>query len=183
VEEDVYGAVEMVRQTMPSMTVGVAEMDFWVSEYVFSYTARAGQLDTLYDLFQTMLTSFKIDQRWYVSMMQVSRGLVNNTIQQSNRTLELSRYIANNQNEISNMISQSYNYRQQVMDHTSQNFSQAIRGVENYYAPNMSNPVELPNGYQNAWTNNLGEYIVSNDVNYDPNLGSNQSWTQMKKQG
>jgi hypothetical protein len=30
--------------------------------------------------------------------------------------------------------------------------------------------VELPCGYGKAWTNNLGEYVLSADPNFNPNL-------------
>jgi len=42
--------------------------------------------------------------------------------------------------------------------------------------------MELPGGYRQAWTNSLGEYILSDDPNYNPNIGSNVNWTEMPRQ-
>jgi hypothetical protein len=33
--------------------------------------------------------------------------------------------------------------------------------------------VELPAGYGHAWANNLGEYIVTEDPTFNPNVDSN----------
>ncbi len=32
------------------------------------------------------------------------------------------------------------------------------------------------------WVNALGEYVLSNDVSFDPNIGSNLHWQRMPKQ-
>ena len=34
-------------------------------------------------------------------------------------------------------------------------------------------------GYDNAWANDLGEYIVSESPSYNPNIESNQHWEQL----
>jgi hypothetical protein len=41
--------------------------------------------------------------------------------------------------------------------------------------------VDLPNDYQYAWSNGLGEYVLSNDANYNPNLGTNVNWTELQR--
>jgi len=60
--------------------------------------------------------------------------------------------------------------------------SQAMRGVESFYDPNANQAVQLPSGYSQAWSNPLGEYIVSSDPNYNPNQETNQNWTELNKQ-
>jgi hypothetical protein len=93
---------------------------------------------------------------------------------------QISRIISQTHNEISDMIIQSYNKRQAVNDRIAENFSQYIRGVDEYYNPMERRPVELPSGYQNAWTNRLGEYILSDDPNFNPNIGSTREWQKME---
>jgi hypothetical protein len=41
--------------------------------------------------------------------------------------------------------------------------------------------VELPSGYGHAWANNLGEYILTEDPNFDPNVQSNLHWEPMQQ--
>jgi hypothetical protein len=40
--------------------------------------------------------------------------------------------------------------------------------------------VELPSGYNHAWSNNNGEYIVSDNPNFNPNVGSNLDWQPLE---
>jgi hypothetical protein len=58
----------------------------------------------------------------------------------------------------------------------TQNFSDYIRGVERFNDPFSGKEVELPAGYGYAWTNNLGEYVVTSSLGYNPNVGSNLHW-------
>jgi len=41
--------------------------------------------------------------------------------------------------------------------------------------------VELPSGYNYAWSNNNGEYIVTDSPDLNPNVGSNLHWELMPR--
>jgi hypothetical protein len=75
---------------------------------------------------------------------------------------------------------QAYQNRQATYDRISENFSQTIRGVDSYYDPIEQRPIELPSGYNNAWTNSLGEYILSDNSSFNPNVESNLNWQRME---
>jgi hypothetical protein len=107
--------------------------------------------------------------------------LVKNQLQQIRQAGELSRYIAKTNDEISDMRRKAYEDRQASQDRISANFSQYIRGVDEYHNPIENRNVELPSGFKQAWTNPLGEYIVSDDTNFNPNLGSNQRWERLER--
>ena len=139
------------------------------------------RLDGLADLFKTMLFSFRLNPQWYAGYMQLSQSMIQGQIQHIHQIGQLSRQISQNSNQISDMLMDSYNQRQATMDRLATNFSQSIRGVDEYYDPFEARGVELPSGYTQAWANPLGEYIVSDDPNYDPNLGSNQNWQPLEK--
>ena len=79
------------------------------------------------------------------------------------------------------MIMSSYENRQATMDRMSENFSQAIRGVDEFYNPFEEQGIELPGGYDHAWANSLGEYIVIDDPTFDPNIETNLDWQKMKR--
>ena len=32
-----------------------------------------------------------------------------------------------------------------------------------------------------GWTNSRGEYVLSEDIDYNPNIGSNQNWQRIKR--
>jgi hypothetical protein len=70
--------------------------------------------------------------------------------------------------------------RQQANDRIVQNFTDHIRGVERFNDPYAGKEVELPTGYGRAFANNLGEYIVTDSPSYNPNIGSNVTWQELK---
>ena len=74
----------------------------------------------------------------------------------------------------------TWEQRQEVQDKIAQNFSDYIRGVDRFKDPLADKEVELPAGYGHAWANNLGEHIVTDSPSYNPNIGSNLHWEQLK---
>ena len=108
--------------------------------------------------------------------------MIQGQIQNIRQIGQLSRYVSQTSNQISDMIMDSYNQRQATMDRLADSFSQAIRGVDEYRNPFEDRPVELPGGYNHAWANALGEYIVTDDPNFNPNLGSNSNWEPLSRQ-
>jgi hypothetical protein len=61
-----------------------------------------------------------------------------------------------------------------------QNWSDATLGIDRYESP-TGGEVRLPSGYNHAWVNKNGEYVVSDNPNYNPNQGSNISWDELKR--
>lgn len=94
---------------------------------------------------------------------------------------ELSRIVSQTHREISSDMMNSYRQRQQVYDKISDNFSRHMRGVESYHDPIENRGVELPSGYDNAWTNGLGEYVLSEDPGFNPNVVSNRNWQRIER--
>lgn len=179
-EEEIYGVVEQIQFSMPSM-YGTIINNNWFMDYLFSFKAEKGKLDSQSKIFQAMTYSFRVNPKWFNKYNQLVEYLVQMQIKQIQNIGEISRIISKTHNEISNQITQSYNQRQKVYDRIADNFSQYIRGVDKYHSPIDSKPVELPSGYQNAWTNSLGEYILSDNPNYNPNTGSNLNWQKMER--
>jgi DNA-directed RNA polymerase subunit RPC12/RpoP len=179
-EEELFGAVEVTRAVMPQL-MGAVEHIFWLADYLFSCRALAGRLDDLGDLFRTMLHSFRLNPMWFGRLTQVSQYLIQNQIHQIHQVGQLSRIISQTSNQISDMMMDTYHQRQEAMDRISTQFSQNIRGVDEYYDPIEGRGVELPGGYTQAWANSLGEYIVTDDPNFNPNIGSNLNWEPMSK--
>jgi hypothetical protein len=178
-EEDIFGVVELTRVALP-MLMGMAEHIYWSADYLFSFRAKEGHLEKLSDLFLAILRSFRLNPGWYNRVQQVSQWMIQNQIRHIQNIGQLSRIISQTSNEISDTMMAAYEQRQQTMDHLSERFSQAIRGVDAYYEPSQQQTVELPGGYGHAWSNGLGEYIVTESSDFNPNLFSNQNWEQMQ---
>lgn len=180
IEEDVFGVVEVSRTSTP-MFMGMMENIFWIADYLFSFRSSAGQLDGLSNMFMALIRSFRLNPQWYARHTQVSQYLIQNQIQQIRHIGQISQIISRTSDQISDMIMDSYNQRQETLDRLSTQFSQAIRGVDEYYDPFEGQGVELPGGYDHAWSNALGEYILTDDPIFDPNIGSNLDWQAMER--
>jgi hypothetical protein len=179
-EEEFFGVVEVSLITIPMM-LGAMEHIYWAADYLFSFTALAGQLDRLSDQFLSIVNSFRLNPAWYNRVIQVSQFMIQNQIQQIHQVGQLSRIISQTNDQISDMIMSSYHSRQETMDSLSTQFSQTIQGVDEYHDPYKETGVELPGGYDYAWSNNLGEYIMTDDPNFNPNIETNLNWEMMKR--
>lgn len=178
-EEEVSGAAIRYDFPVPSFQ-GMATQTMWVLDYLWSCKAERGALDKIADLCGTMARSFRINPRWFARYNQLTDMLVRQQIQHINSLGELSRYISRTNDEISNMMMESYRQRQAAQDRVAENFSRYIRGVDEYVTPDRDR-VELPSGYRHAWRGPNNEYILTDDPNFNPNLGSNQTWTELKR--
>lgn len=180
-EEEIFAVMEAHAFSIPSMMGQIININ-WMADYLFSFKAEKGNLDAHAKTFQTMVNSFRLNPQWFNKYSQLTEYLIRAQIQQIQNIGQISRIISQTSNEISDMIMSSYQQRQAVYDRLSTNFSRAIRGVDAYIEPANRSAVELPSGYTRAWTNNLGEYILSDNPNFNPNIGSQQNWQSMERQ-
>jgi hypothetical protein len=179
-EEEIYAAVESYAFPIQSWG-GINYNTNWTVDYIFSFKAEKGKLDAAAKIFQTIIYSFKVNPNWYNKYVQLVEYLIRQQIQQIHSVGELSRMLSQTSDQIREENMQSYYEREAIHDKISDNFSQYIRGVDEYYDPNLGHAVELPSGYDNAWSNPLGEYIISDNPNYNPNVGSNLNWQPLEK--
>ena len=176
IQEDLYCVLVYAQTPMLPGTT------FWGPDRLFSFKAEKEKLDGLNGLFQTMASSVKPNPIWFSKYLQVVSMWQQGQMQAIRSAGELSRYIARTNDEISAMQRQAFERRQAANDRVNRNFSEYIRGVETYQNPVEGRPVELPSGYREAWVSGQGEYILSNDPNFNPNVGSTQTWQQMKRE-
>lgn len=181
VAEEFFGIAEYTRVGMPGM-FGVMESVFWSLGYLSSYRSNAQHIDEYSDLYRAVVTSAKVNPAWAAFVQQISSGLVNNTIRGINQIGELSRQISRNNDQIREMNMRGWQERSAVYDRINERFDEHIRGVDPYFDPNTGSSVELPAGYTHAWSTALGEYIVSDDPNFNPNINSTQNWTPLEPQ-
>ncbi len=153
----------------------------WFIDYLFAMRARRGQLDTLSELFDVMIRSVKLNPAWFAAYQQVQQQLVAGVIRSHQQVAQISRQISANADQITDGMLDSWRERQAAFDRISEGWSEATRGVDSYVDPHQDYPVELPGGYEHAWSNALGEYVVSNDHNFDPNIGATTEWTAMQR--
>ncbi len=179
-EEDVYGIVQSY--TLPGQSItGPTTTTFWSGDFLFSIAAEKGSLDSSSRIFRTILGSFRVNPVWHNKYVQVVNALIQGNIRHIKRIGEISRMISQMSDQISDERMRSYNDRQQVYDRLADDFCRHIRDVDAYYDPYQEREIELPAGYTQAWTNNLGEYVVSELEDFNPNVGSNLHWEKMER--
>ncbi len=110
-----------------------------------------------------------------------SVSLVQQAIEGIKATGRIGDMVARAGSEMSAAQMRSWEQRQEAQDRIARNFSDYVRGVDRFYDPRAGKEVELPAGYGRAWANNLGEYVVSDSPSYNPNIGSNLHWEELKQ--
>jgi hypothetical protein len=176
-DEDFYMVLVYSRvSVMPNMTL-------WNTERLYSFQAPAGKLDSYVPVLHSMISSFRLSPEWFSAFSQVQAMWIQNQMQSIRNAGALSRYISGVNNEISAMNWQAYENRQASLNRINSNFSRYIRGVEEYHNPFANHPIELPSGYRHAWANASGEYILSDQSGFNPNIGSTTEWKPLDKSG
>jgi len=177
-EEEIYCVIQTMDIPIQTFT-GTAHNINWYLTYLESFRAEKGQLDSNSKMFQTISHSAKTDASWLNKYNQVVEYLIQKQIQQIQSIGQLSNIISQTSNEISDANYAAWQQTQRVNDKIATDFSNYILGVETYNNPFDGNKVDLPSGYNYAWANSLGEYILSDSANYNPNIESNLNWQQM----
>jgi hypothetical protein len=177
-EEEMYCVIQSL--DIPVQTLyGTVRNINWYMTYLESFRAAKGQLDSETKIFQTISFSAKTDQSWLNKYNQVVNYLIQKQIQQIQSLGQLSKIISQTSNEISDENYQAWQQTQNVNDRLAHDFSNNILGIETYNNPIDGGTVDLPSGYNYAWANSLGEYILSDSPSYNPNQESNLNWQQM----
>jgi hypothetical protein len=180
-EEEMYAAVSQFVIHMPgSLLSGNYFINYWYIDYIFSFRAEKGKLDSQSKVFQTMIYSMQVNPGWFAKVANVKETLAQMTIRRIKAIGRIGSIIAQAGSEMREDQQRAWEQRQQAQDRIAQNFSDYMRGVDRYNDPFAGKEVELPSGYGHAWANNLGEYIVTESPSYNPNVGSNLHWEELK---
>jgi len=177
-EEEIYGVVEVFRAPIASM-FGQSELHIWFLDFLFSFRASEGRLDNAGKLFFAMISSFRMNPQWYAAYKSIVQRLAQMQIQRIHHIGQIGQIYAQTGREIREQNLRDWYSRQEVYDRLATDWSRQIRGVDAFFDPHKQEMVELPSGYGNAWANDLGEYILTEDPTFNPNLISNQHWEPM----
>ena len=178
--EDATVAITYMIANLPTMYGGYVTGITWIP-IVSAFKAPAKEINTKVRIFKIITDSRKDNPVWAENCIKLSASVTRDKIRQQRAVFNRMQQISKTQSEIGDMIMDSYKKRNDAYDRIFDNYSQAIRGVDSYKDPINDWKIDLPTGYDNAWTNG-SDYIVSDDAGFDPNVGSTQNWEQMKRQ-
>jgi hypothetical protein len=171
-EEDVY--VTLLYTPLPGMTI-------WSVGSARSFRAPKGRLDGYTPVMTTIVSTSRLSLDWFAGYSYTQK-LFDERMRQGIRNAGIiSQTIARNSEEIRQMFADSYRERNAAQDRMSQSFSEYIRGVETYRNPYEGSPIQLPSGYSSVWVNRSGEYVLSDQAGFNPNVGSNVEWRRVEK--
>ena len=174
-EEEIFGLVEVFSNPM-------VEIITWFVDFIFAFRAAAGRLDATADLFKVMVGSFRPNPHWYAAFKAIAVQLCQQQIQHIRHIGQIGQIYAQTGRELREQNLNDWYARQSVYDRLATDRSRSIRGVEGFFDPHREEVVELPAGYGHAWANNLGEYILTEQTDFNPNIGSNLHWESMEPQ-
>jgi hypothetical protein len=161
---------------MQGQVVNSANYYSMYGENVFAARAPAGKLDK--KLIATIVASERTNAQWQAAVVQF---LVNMGNIQLKGVMDRQRIWHDAQQQISATITATYQHQQAVQDRAAEQFSQTIRGVQTYVNPSTGTAVELTGGYNNAWVNNRGEYLLSDSPGFNPAVVFHEDWTELTK--
>lgn len=93
---------------------------------------------------------------------------------------ERQRIMVDTQRDISRIIDETYRNQNASNDRSHRNYVNSLREVEIYSDGNMS--YELPSGYEKVYGDGNGNFILTNDHMFDPNveLDTNSHWSNVE---
>jgi hypothetical protein len=179
-EEEFYAVTESITFPVQSM-FGTFHNTYWFIDYVFSFKAEQGRLESHTKTFQTITSTFKVSPQWYAKYSHVIEYMAQQQITQIKSVGEFSRMLSRMSDQMRTDQLEQFESRGEVYDRVAEKFSDNTLGIDRYINPFEGREVELPSGYNHAWCNNNGEYIVSDNPNFNPNVGSNLNWAELKR--
>jgi hypothetical protein len=146
---------------------------------VFGFHAPAGRLQERERLFATMIASVQVNPVWEAALGQVALNLTQIRLQ---GTTDRSRIWSEAMAEIGNTQMEAWQNHRASQGRLANAWGQTILGIETYIHPATGEAVELSSGFDNAWSNGAGEYVLGDQPGFDPNtVLTDQDWSRLKR--
>jgi hypothetical protein len=154
---------------------------FWDVFGALSFSAPKGTLDRMTTVTRAILNTTQFTPQWLASH-KIVQQLFTEGLRQIIVDGELMRRkLAEYHQHISKLQQEIHEDRIRSMDARNEAFREVLAGVENYKDPFLGQPVYLPAGYREYWANPQGEYILSEQSGYNPNVGSTVQWRKIER--
>ncbi len=182
VEEWILATVNVVMSNMPTYNMQrggmVQSTSYDCTANMNAVRAPAGKLDANEKFFKLMISTVRANPEWIARVTKNAQQI--QAIEQKG-IADRARINAQASEDIRKIQQEGYENRQKSQDERSNDFANYIRGVEDYRNPETGQTVKLDSNYGNAWVNNKGEYLLSDQSSYNPNVGSTESWKPLQR--
>ncbi len=173
-EAHVYAWISYETNTLAGLTTTL-----WQPELLYVVYAAPGRLDDEAPLLNTLALSYIVNPDWVAVVNQVEALRIEGTAREQELLDDLVETLRETNDAIFDYTAESFRDRQAANDRVFQNMTEAIRGTETYADPGVGN-IELPGGFAEVWATGTGDWILSNDALYDPNIGSSVDWKRIR---
>lgn len=145
---------------------------------MYAFRAPQGKLDEYQPILSTMLSSMRQNPAWNRAIQRHWNTMNRIDLKGMQDRAEIRRK-ANA--EIAEMRRVGWQKQQASQDRNAAAFTRTIRGVDAYRDPQTGEDIELNHGYDFAYRNHRGEYLITNNALFDPNVELNGTWRKLKK--
>ncbi|HEY8563564.1 MAG TPA: hypothetical protein VIL74_24510 [Pyrinomonadaceae bacterium] len=179
----------------------------WSLSDICCFRAARGRLADFRETFLKIHCSIKLNPEWVQLANKISQMILQNSKQMADESINagwqmlemngqrIRETAARNQAYIDDQaqrIRESYNAPPVQSDPYKSNsneseytaheaFIDSVREEESIYNPANPANEKVAGYYDRFWTDEFGNITKTNDPNYDPNVGSNRTWTPARK--
>jgi hypothetical protein len=179
ITEDFTATITYLITNLGTMSGMVVQTVAWTPS-VYSFRVPSEELPAKIREFQIAILSRFNNPVWQVSFTRLCAIVTREKLRQQQAIFARYQQIHKTLEECNDIIWQTYQNRSAAQDRMFDSYSQALRGVDTYVDPISNRSIELPTGYDNAWTNGT-DYVFSDNANFNPNVVSTGNWQQLTR--
>jgi len=128
----------------------------WFVDLLLIYTCPKTEAETVNQIFDHMIQSFRMNLQWMASQQQL--------------TANVSQIVTQTNQQISKIINDSYWTRQAAMDDVNRKFSNYILGVTDVVDPATGEKWKVEAGHNYYWRRDTTDVVVGTKVYERPNI-------------
>jgi hypothetical protein len=143
--------------------------DFYASRFPQEQSESSGVI------FARILISSRANPRWIAGRKEIVSRLRHD---RDNSTGALPRGRLPEMTD--QQVADAYRRQAESRMPKARGYDPSVFPLEPFVDPKTNEMVELNGGFEYAWSNNLGEYILTNDSKFSPEVEFKENWTQLK---
>ena len=162
---------------------GTPDRASWYVNFAHTERAPRGQLDANAGIISTIIASRTSTPGWEATYRFVQGLFVKGIQQQMADTQAFGQLLAQSRAEIAALQAQVTQERQASEDHIAEVRGETLAGVTTFNDPVSGSLVQLPDGFNEYWVNQSGEYLSSGQPGFDPNTLNDGTWQLLQRHG
>ncbi|MFF0488626.1 hypothetical protein ACFYTQ_06350 [Nocardia sp. NPDC004068] len=196
---EIVALVSRVDAPTPLPTMwGVEHLRYWFTFPALSVGAALDRWDEHAPTLDALRRTFRVEPDWITALETVFRQLAGNALDQQQAWFAAQQAAHRAQVAWGDQLVQQgrelsaaadaavvggWEQRERTYDRVYDDQYLATMGVARYDDPAQPVPVELPYGYDSVWSDGQGDYVLSEDPSYDPNVGAGPgpTWQRLRK--